>query len=123
MTETALVLSTVRTTGSQDTRDRFERVPNVGTIAMTSAELADGDRLELDALVGDDAWRTWANVEREILGEALAPAPLTEAQLDRSVQFKRRQQRETPSIRRFVARYGVNMDEAAEKVVAAAKGL
>ncbi len=69
-----------------------------------AAELAKGERLDLEALVGDDAWRTWANVEREILGEALAPAQLTEAQLDRSVQFKRRQQRETPSIRRFVAR-------------------
>jgi GNAT superfamily N-acetyltransferase len=60
--------------------------------------------LELDSLVGDDAWRTWAEVEREILAEAIAPAQLSEALLDRSVRFKRRQQREATPIRRFVAR-------------------
>ncbi len=40
LTATALVLSTVRTTGSQDARARFEQVPNVGAIAMSSRELA-----------------------------------------------------------------------------------
>lgn len=74
--------------------------------AAASHELGTGQRLELDPLFGDDAWRTWATVEREILAEAIAPAELSEAQLDRSVQFKRKQQRETPPVRRFVARYG-----------------
>lgn len=66
--------------------------------------LANGERLDLEPLVGDEAWRAWTSVEREILAEAIAPAPLTEAQLDRSVQFKRKQQRDTPPIRRFVGR-------------------
>jgi predicted N-acetyltransferase YhbS len=48
----------------------------------------------------------WAAVEREILAEAIAPNELSEAQLDRSVQFKRKQQRESPPVRRFVARRG-----------------
>lgn len=68
-----------------------------------SAELASGPTLRLEPLVGDEAWRAWAAVEREILAESIAPAVLNEAQLDRSVQFKRRQQRESPPIRRFVA--------------------
>ena len=72
--------------------------------AAASHELGTGERLELDPLFGDDAWRMWAAVEREILAEAIAPAELSEAQLDRSVQFKRKQQRETPPVRRFVAR-------------------
>lgn len=70
---------------------------------LPAARLAEGERLQLEPLIGDDAWRAWASVEREILAETLAPAVLTEAQLDRSVQFKRRQQRESPPIRRFVA--------------------
>lgn len=77
---------------------------------VDAAELArsspEGVRIELEGLVGDDAWRDWANVERELLGEAIAPAPLTEALLDRSVRFKRRQQRDTPPIRRFVGLFG-----------------
>jgi GNAT superfamily N-acetyltransferase len=72
--------------------------------AAASHDLGSGERLELDPLFGDEAWRKWAAVEREILAEAIAPAELSEAQLDRSVQFKRKQQRETPPVRRFVAR-------------------
>lgn len=71
--------------------------------AASTHELARGDQIELEPLFGDDAWRAWTTIEREILAEALAPVPLTEAQLDRSVQFKRCQQRETPPVRRFVA--------------------
>lgn len=73
--------------------------------AVPAAELAHGATLELDPMFGDDAWRAWSNVEREILAEAIAPAPMSEAQLDRSVEFKRKQQRETPPVRRFVARH------------------
>jgi GNAT superfamily N-acetyltransferase len=73
-------------------------------ISATALAAAPRPDLELDSLVGDDAWRTWAEVEREILGEAIAPAQLSEALLDRSVRFKRRQQREAMPIRRFVAR-------------------
>ncbi len=72
--------------------------------AAASHELGEGRHVELDPLFGDEAWRTWASVEREVLAEAIAPAELSEAQLDRSVQFKRKQQRETPPVRRFVAR-------------------
>lgn len=71
--------------------------------AIRADELAKGERLVLEPLIGDEAWRAWASVEREILAESIAPAVLTEAQLDRSVHFKRRQQRESPPIRRFVA--------------------
>lgn len=71
--------------------------------ACPAAALAQGARPILEPLIGDEAWRAWASVEREILAEALAPAELNEAQLDRSVQFKRRQQRESPPVRRFVA--------------------
>lgn len=71
--------------------------------AVSAQRLAEGRRVSLEPLVGDEAWRAWASVEREILAESLAPAILTEAQLDRSVQFKRRQQRDSPPIRRFVA--------------------
>lgn len=76
-----------------------------GISARSLAE-AESEGLVLDSLVGDDAWRTWTEVEREILGEAIAPAELSEALLDRSVRFKRRQQREAMPIRRFVARVG-----------------
>jgi len=72
--------------------------------AAASHELGTGERLDLDPLFGDEAWRMWAAVEREIRAEAIAPAQLSEAHLDRSVQFKRKQQRETPPVRRFVAR-------------------
>jgi GNAT superfamily N-acetyltransferase len=71
-------------------------------------ELSQGSTLELEPMFGDDAWRAWASVEREILAEAIAPEPLSDAQLDRSVEFKRKQQRETPPIRRFVARLDGN---------------
>ncbi len=72
--------------------------------AASTHHVSRGDKLALEPLFGDDAWREWTTIEREILAEALAPVPLTEAQLDRSVQFKRRQQRETPPVRRFVAK-------------------
>ena len=72
--------------------------------AVQAAELARGATLELDPLFGDEAWRAWSTVEREILAEAIAPEPLSDAHLDRSVEFKRKQQRETPPIRRFIAR-------------------
>ncbi|MGZ3478654.1 MAG: GNAT family N-acetyltransferase [Polyangiales bacterium] len=75
-----------------------------GLAASELAAVRATPHLELDSLVGDDAWRTWAEVEREILAEAIAPARLSEALLDRSVRFKRRQQREPTPIRRFVAR-------------------
>ena len=39
LSPSALVLSTVRTSADRDMRDRFERVPNVGAIAMTASEL------------------------------------------------------------------------------------
>ncbi|MBI2395309.1 MAG: GNAT family N-acetyltransferase [Deltaproteobacteria bacterium] len=80
---------------------RRERITFFGA---RTHELARGTQLELEPLIGDDAWRLWASVEREVLAEAIAPEALTEAQLDRSVQFKRKQQRESPPIRRFVAR-------------------
>jgi GNAT superfamily N-acetyltransferase len=70
----------------------------------SASVLAEGPRLDLEPLIGDDAWRAWATVEREVLAEAIAPVPLTDAILDRSVQFKRRQQRDTPPIRRYVGR-------------------
>lgn len=72
--------------------------------AAPARELARNSTLELEPMFGDDAWRAWSTVEREILAEALAPRVLSDAQLDRSVEFKRKQQRETPPIRRFVAR-------------------
>lgn len=71
--------------------------------AISAQRLAAGPRVSLEPLVGDDAWRAWASVERAIVAESIAPSVLTEAQLDRSVQFKRRQQRDSPPIRRFVA--------------------
>ena len=71
---------------------------------IAAEELAHGARLALDPLVGDDAWRDWIAVERQILAESIAPAPLTSALLDRTVEFKRRQQRHSPPIRRFVGR-------------------
>jgi len=82
---------------------------------IPAMQLADGERLTLDPMVGDHAWRDWAEVERVILAETMAPKPTSEsgayraqrmsdALLDRSVAFKRRQQRESPPIRRFVGR-------------------
>jgi GNAT superfamily N-acetyltransferase len=78
------------------TRDDL-RFYGVGTEA-----LATGRRLPLEPLVGDAAWRAWAVVQRPILAEALAPRPITEAMIDRGLEFKRRQQRNSPPIRRFV---------------------
>lgn len=60
-------------------------------------------RLALEPAVGDGVWRAWASVERRVLAE-LRNAPVSDAFVDRSVDFKRRQQRGTPPIRRFVAR-------------------
>lgn len=57
----------------------------------------------LEPAVGDAAWRTWAAIERSVLVD-LRRRPVTEAFVDRSVDFKRRQQRGSPPIRRFVAR-------------------
>lgn len=57
----------------------------------------------LEPAVGDAVWRTWAAVERRVLVD-LRRQPVTEAFVDRSVDFKRRQQRGSPPIRRFVAR-------------------
>lgn len=73
------------------------RFYGVGTDA-----LAAGRRLPLEPLVGDAAWRAWAAVQRPILAEAIAPRPITEAMIDRGLEFKRRQQRNSPPIRRFV---------------------
>lgn len=81
----------------------FTRIPLTFFAAQTEV-LARGEMLDLEPMFGDEAWRAWTAIEREILAEAIAPTPLTEAQLDRSVQFKRKQQRETPPVRRFVAR-------------------
>jgi GNAT superfamily N-acetyltransferase len=72
--------------------------------------LAAGRRLPLEPLVGDKAWRAWAVVQRPILAEMIAPRPLTEAMIDRGLEFKRRQQRNSPPIRRFV---GLDEDGAA----------
>jgi GNAT superfamily N-acetyltransferase len=66
--------------------------------------LADGAPLALDALVGDDAWRDWSRVERAILDESRPNDPPNDAMLERIVDFKRRQQRHSPPIRRFVGR-------------------
>ncbi|MBL8720389.1 MAG: GNAT family N-acetyltransferase, partial [Myxococcales bacterium] len=60
-------------------------------------------RLDLEPAVGDGVWRAWASVERRVLAE-LRNTPVSDAFVDRSVDFKRRQQRGTPPIRRFVAR-------------------
>ncbi|GAC1352261.1 MAG: hypothetical protein NVSMB1_13380 [Polyangiales bacterium] len=63
----------------------------------------DAPAIELESLVGDEAWHRWGQVERVILEEALETEHLPMALLDRSVQFKRSQQRASPPIRRFVA--------------------
>ncbi len=67
-------------------------------------------RMTLEPAVGDSAWRAWASVERRVLSD-LRNQPVSEAFVDRSVDFKRRQQRGTPPIRRFVGR-----DERGEAV-------
>lgn len=77
---------------------------------VATDSLAAGRRLPLEPLVGDTAWRAWAAVQRPILAEAIAPRPLTEAMIDRGLEFKRRQQRNSPPIRRFV---GLDEDGAA----------
>jgi GNAT superfamily N-acetyltransferase len=59
--------------------------------------------LELEAMVGDEPWRDWGVVERAILEERF-PGGVSDALLDRTVEFKRRQQRHSPPIRRFLAR-------------------
>ena len=69
-----------------------------------AAQLADGPRLEIDPLVGDEAWRDGGKVERAIMAEAAAPAPISDALLERTLAFKRGQQRHSPPIRRFVGR-------------------
>jgi GNAT superfamily N-acetyltransferase len=61
-------------------------------------------KLTLEPMVGDSAWRAWGRVERVILAEMVAPAQLPDAMLDRALLLKRRQQRESPPVRRFVAR-------------------
>lgn len=66
--------------------------------------LADGPRLALEPLVGDAAWREWTGVQRPILAEAIAPRAVTDAMIDRGLEFKRRQQRNSPPIRRFLGR-------------------
>jgi GNAT superfamily N-acetyltransferase len=71
---------------------------------VAAAKLSAGDRLTLEPTVGDDAWRAWAEVERPVLAEAIAPAELIEAVLDRAIAFKRLQQRGSPPIRRYVGR-------------------
>jgi GNAT superfamily N-acetyltransferase len=68
--------------------------------------LADGPRLALEPLVGDAAWREWTIVQRPILAEAIAPRAVTDAMIDRGMEFKRRQQRNSPPIRRFLGRDG-----------------
>jgi ribosomal protein S18 acetylase RimI-like enzyme len=71
---------------------------------IAARTLADGDALPLEALVGDEAWRDWSRVERAILCESRPHDPPNDALLERIVDFKRRQQRHSPSIRRFVGR-------------------
>lgn len=56
--------------------------------------------LELVGLVGSEVWRDGARVERALAGYAEGPAP----SIDRLVEWKRRQQRDSPPIRRFLAR-------------------
>ena len=59
--------------------------------------------LELEPMVGDEPWRDWGVVERALLDERFAHA-VPDALIDRTVEFKRRQQRHSPPIRRFLAR-------------------
>lgn len=99
------------------------RRERVTYFAVRTHELTRGGaQLELEALIGDEAWRLWASVEREIFSEAdatldgEATARFTEAQLDRSVQFKRKQQRESPPIRRYVARLPASQRSSSEPV-------
>lgn len=73
-------------------------------LGFDAARLAEGARLALEPLVGDDAWRDGGEVERALMTEALAPAPITDALLERTLAFKRGQQRHSPPIRRFVGR-------------------
>lgn len=71
---------------------------------IAAASLAEGRRLPLEPLVGDEAWRDGARVERAILVESRPHDPPNDALLERIVDFKRRQQRDTTPIRRFIAR-------------------
>ena len=85
---------------------------------IAAAELAAKDTsalLELEPMVGDEPWRDWRVVERAILevgpyaGPYAGPPPgrpraIHEAHVDRILEFKRRQQRHSPPIRRFLAR-------------------
>jgi ribosomal protein S18 acetylase RimI-like enzyme len=71
---------------------------------IAAKSLAHGDALPLEAMVGDEAWRDWSRVERAILCESKPHDPPNDALLERIVDFKRRQQRHSPSIRRFVGR-------------------
>lgn len=78
-------------------------VTRISFFALSARALRASPGVVLEPAVGDAAWRTWAAVERRVLAD-LRRRPVTEAFVDRSVDFKRRQQRGSPPIRRFVAR-------------------
>ncbi len=69
-------------------------------IATKALQLCSPMALELVALVGSDVWRDGTIIERALAGHLDGPAPA----VDRLIEWKRRQQRDSPPIRRFVAR-------------------